>query len=335
LPTSRPRTFSWFSKKDEREREFDIEDEARKKGLSMGGSPVLTDDAESLASEFASILWRARIVILAGAAAAAAFAFVSTQRPQPTYEAETLLLRTDADAPQSMQATVSLAPSSNQNGLQLTVPAAPVRTLAPLDLPTIEYLIKGPGGVSGIARQLGEDLARNGLTAGTLADRITILGVPDTKLVAVRVIMPSEALAVKAADAVAGALIEQDEVTIARATKAALQQIVSELKSLRSAMETKEHTPSAEAIPDDLDDSRMMKLMLAGLMGRYRQAVVESAADYVRLRVVQPAVATERTPGFPRWRNAIVGLVAGALLAAIAAVGVYYWRPTDRRRVRI
>jgi uncharacterized protein involved in exopolysaccharide biosynthesis len=302
--------------------------------MGMSASSPRPDAGDSLAADFARILWRAKVVILAGAAVAATFAFVSTQRPRPTYEAEALLVRTEADAaPMQATTTIILTPPSTQSGLQLAMPAGLTGTPS-LDLDTIEYLVKGQGVLSGIAGQLGEEFEQSGLTTDVLADCFSVSDVPRTKLVAVHVIMPSATLAVKTADAVAKALIEQDQAAVSRASQTRIQQIDSELKALRRAIAVND-TPSDEPKIDGVDDTRLMKLMYAGLVSRYRQALVESATQYTRLRVVQPPVASEHVAAFPRRRNTAMGFVAGALLASIVALGLNYWRTAGRPRAQL
>jgi uncharacterized protein involved in exopolysaccharide biosynthesis len=224
-----------------------------------------------------------------------------------------------------------LAPPSNQSGLQLAMPTGSTAGPAALDLDTIEYVIKSQSGLSGIVRQLGDEFARTGLTNDALAGRISISEVPRTKLVAVRATMPSEQLAVKTADAVTKALIEQDQAAIARVAQARLQQIDSQLQALRRDMAGQDDMPP-EAKMDGADEARMLRLLYAGLAGRYRQALVESASAFVRLQIVQPPAASEQPSEFPRRRNTVMGFAAGALLAAIVAIGRQYWKPAAGQR---
>jgi uncharacterized protein involved in exopolysaccharide biosynthesis len=144
--------------------------------------------------------------------------------------------------------------------------------------------------------------------------------------------MPSPSLAEKAANAVAVAIIKQDQAATTRMMNARVERIDGQLKTLRGALTADGNASPDLAKTDGADDTRMLKLMYAALSGRYRQALVEKTSATARLQVVQPPVATEQVAPFPRQRNTIVGLLAGALLTGIASLGLAYWRSTGVRR---
>jgi uncharacterized protein involved in exopolysaccharide biosynthesis len=292
------------------------------------------------------ILWRARVAILSGALVAGAFAFVSTTKPAPAFEGEVLLFRTDLGTTQGAQDAIVLTPAPNQSSLQLSMLANPAALRLPFALSTIEFLIKSPGRLKEVARGLDGELESSGVTAEALASRISLADVTNTSLLSVRAVMPSASLATNTADLVAKAVIEEDKKLIAGNAQNVLRQLDGQLQALRRAIAAGDQTVPGERakvaganpvdglLPEDMDAVKMTKLTYAGLLGRYQLLAAESASDYTRLTVAQPALVSEHVPEFPRTRNTGMGAAAGALFAAIAAMGVHSWTAARPRASR-
>ena len=293
------------------------------------------------------VLWSAKVFILAGAVVSAAFAFISTPEPVPMHTAQATLLSMEGE---QLQASLAVMPPQAQAGVKLTVPSGPVSGLAPIDVRTLQYLVKAPASLKAIVERLGDEYEQAGLTPQALADQFAVTMVPQTKLVTVSARMSTPDLALRTVEAVTAALIDEDRKMIIRDQQALLRQLDAQLQALRRAMgESKQparpgesprsgSTPGSAAgdVPREAGDAtNLIRLMYVDAMRRYQLVTAEMSAKLDRLSVIQPPMLSQENPApAPRGRNTATGLAAGALLASIAALGLRFWTNSWRQPQR-
>lgn len=285
-------------------------------------------------ADVVDILSRAKWLIVAGALVAGAFAFYASVRVKPMYVARALLENREIAIKQPPPGAPLFDSAAPGIPARVAMPAPGSALHAPLDVGALESLLKEASFLNRLAQRIGSEDRDRGLPLTDLAARISVTPLPSSRLIAVEARMPTPELAVLTADAVAESVIVEDGGTVRHDLQLVVQQMEERLEVLRRAIAA---LPQG-GVPPDLDDTigtrALLKLWFVEVAAQTQQARAQQSTPYERIRIVQRAAVSEQPPAVPGVRNVTVGFVAGALLAAIAALATHYWSVSTNRRVR-